>query len=128
MHRRDRKRKVIRDRRLITIAGMQRFLFWLVRTVPLGPLAAWVMGLALGRWPHRVDVENARESTSRATLRIRYDERRRRNIFRVRCESAEVDRFVRWSDIDRAGRPAELVESEALAAIRAARRLAAGRS
>jgi len=33
---------------------MVRFLFWLLWHVPLGRLAPWVMGLALGRWPHHV--------------------------------------------------------------------------
>lgn len=35
---------------------MRRFLFWLVMdsTIKLGPLAPWVFGLAIGRWPHRV--------------------------------------------------------------------------
>jgi len=30
---------------------MKRFLFWLVWNVPLGPLAPWVLGLALGSKP-----------------------------------------------------------------------------
>jgi hypothetical protein len=33
---------------------MRRFLFWLVFNVPLGPLAPWVMGLALGSKPREV--------------------------------------------------------------------------
>jgi hypothetical protein len=33
---------------------IRRFLFWLVWNVPLGPLAPWVMGLALGRKPREV--------------------------------------------------------------------------
>ncbi len=33
---------------------MRYFLFWLVFNVPLGPLAPWVLGLALGSWPKRV--------------------------------------------------------------------------
>ena len=36
------------------VATMRRLLFWLVRNVPLGPAAPWVLGLALGRRPHRV--------------------------------------------------------------------------
>lgn len=33
---------------------MRRILFWLVDNVPLGRLAPWVFGLALGRVPLRV--------------------------------------------------------------------------
>ena len=33
---------------------MRRFLFWLVRNVPLGPAAPWMLGLALRQRPHRV--------------------------------------------------------------------------
>lgn len=33
---------------------MRRFLFWLIHNVPLGPLAPWVFGLAIGRMPRRV--------------------------------------------------------------------------
>ena len=32
---------------------MRGFLFWLVWNVPLGRLAPWVMGLAVGRLPHK---------------------------------------------------------------------------
>lgn len=32
----------------------RRALWWLVWHVRLGPLAPWVFGLALGRWPRRV--------------------------------------------------------------------------
>jgi hypothetical protein len=31
----------------------RRGLLWLFDNVPLGPLAPWVLGLALGRWPRR---------------------------------------------------------------------------
>lgn len=34
---------------------MRSFLFWLVKNVPLGRAAPWVLGLALGRWPRKVD-------------------------------------------------------------------------
>jgi hypothetical protein len=35
---------------------MSRFLLWLVMDskIKLGPLAPWLFGLAIGRWPHRV--------------------------------------------------------------------------
>lgn len=33
---------------------MSRFLMWLVDNVPMGRLAPWVFGLAMGRWPRRV--------------------------------------------------------------------------
>lgn len=33
---------------------MRRFLFWLIDNVPLGPIAPWVFGLAIGRMPRRV--------------------------------------------------------------------------
>lgn len=33
---------------------MSRLLIWLVWNVPLGPLAPWVLGLALGRKPQKV--------------------------------------------------------------------------
>lgn len=33
---------------------IRRCLFWLVWNVPLGPLAPWVLGLAMGRKPRRV--------------------------------------------------------------------------
>ena len=33
------------------------FLLWSVFNVPLGKLAPYVLGLALGRWPHRVQEE-----------------------------------------------------------------------
>lgn len=33
---------------------MNGFLFWLVDNVPLGRLAPWVFGLAIGRLPRRV--------------------------------------------------------------------------
>ena len=41
---------------------MTRFLFWLVWNVPLGRLAPWVLGLALGRWPRRVPYPTEGES------------------------------------------------------------------
>ena len=31
-----------------------KFLFWLVFNVPLGRLAPYVLGLAMGRWPKKV--------------------------------------------------------------------------
>ncbi len=36
---------------------ISRFLSWLVMEspIPLGPLAPWVFGLAIGGWPHRVE-------------------------------------------------------------------------
>lgn len=33
---------------------MRKLLIWIVFHVPLGPLAPWVLGLALGRIPRRV--------------------------------------------------------------------------
>ena len=33
---------------------MRGFLFWLVQNVPLGPLAPYILGLALGRKPRKV--------------------------------------------------------------------------
>lgn len=33
---------------------MRAFLFRLLTRHDLGPLAPWVLGLALGRWPRRV--------------------------------------------------------------------------
>lgn len=30
---------------------MRNFCMWLFDNVPLGPLAPWVFGLAIGRWP-----------------------------------------------------------------------------
>lgn len=33
---------------------IRRVLFWLVWNVPIGPLAPWVLGLALGGRPRRV--------------------------------------------------------------------------
>jgi hypothetical protein len=34
---------------------ISRFLFWLVldSRIPLGRLAPWIFGLAMGRWPHK---------------------------------------------------------------------------
>ena len=38
------------------ISKIQEFLIWLVWDGPkLGPLAPWVFGLAIGRWPHKVE-------------------------------------------------------------------------
>jgi hypothetical protein len=36
---------------------MSRFLFWLVvdSPIPLGPLAPWLLGLAIGRAPRKVN-------------------------------------------------------------------------
>jgi len=43
------------------------FLVWLVFNVPLGRLAPWVLGLALGRKPHQVkyaeDTPRGREAS-----------------------------------------------------------------
>lgn len=36
------------------VPTMRRALFWLVRNVPLGAAAPYVLGLALGRWPRRI--------------------------------------------------------------------------
>ncbi len=36
---------------------MRGFLLWLVWNVPLGRLAPWVMGLAMGRMPHRQEAK-----------------------------------------------------------------------
>lgn len=36
------------------VPTMRRVLFWLVRNVPLGRAAPWVLGLALGSKPQRV--------------------------------------------------------------------------
>ena len=33
---------------------MRKLLIWLVFHAPLGPLAPWVLGLAIGRMPRRV--------------------------------------------------------------------------
>jgi hypothetical protein len=33
---------------------MSRFLMWLIDNVPMGRLAPYVFGLAIGRWPHKV--------------------------------------------------------------------------
>jgi hypothetical protein len=32
---------------------MRGVFFWLVWNVPLGPLAPWIFGLAMGRMPHK---------------------------------------------------------------------------
>jgi len=39
---------------------MRKFFLWLVldTKVPLFGLAPWVLGLALGRWPHKVRKED----------------------------------------------------------------------
>lgn len=34
---------------------MRRFLLWLVWRVPLGILTPWVLGLAIGRMPHKAE-------------------------------------------------------------------------
>lgn len=34
---------------------MRRFLIWLAITVQMGRLNPWLLGLAIGRIPHRVD-------------------------------------------------------------------------
>jgi hypothetical protein len=34
---------------------IRQFLFWLVWNVPLGRLAPWVMGIAMGRMPRKVE-------------------------------------------------------------------------
>lgn len=34
---------------------MRRLAMWLVWNVPMGRLAPWVLGFAMGRRPHRVD-------------------------------------------------------------------------
>lgn len=34
---------------------MRRFLMWLVWNVPLGPLAPYILGLAVGAWPERCE-------------------------------------------------------------------------
>ncbi len=34
---------------------MRKLLIWIVWNVPLGPLAPYVLGLALGRMPKRID-------------------------------------------------------------------------
>lgn len=51
---------------------MRGFLFWLVcdSRVPLGPLAPWVLGLAFGRRPRRVEKES---NTYRVTGQYRQD-------------------------------------------------------
>jgi len=33
---------------------MRSFLFWIIHNIPLGKLAPWVFGLAIGRKPHRI--------------------------------------------------------------------------
>lgn len=33
---------------------ISRALFWLIDNVPMGRLAPWVFGLAMGRWPRKV--------------------------------------------------------------------------
>lgn len=42
---------------------MRRFLFWLVidSKFPLGKLAPYVLGLAMGRWPHKVKKDGEQE-------------------------------------------------------------------
>lgn len=35
-------------------AKMRKFLFWIIHNIPLGRLAPWVVGLAIGRRPHRI--------------------------------------------------------------------------
>ena len=34
---------------------MKKLLLWIVWNIPLGPLAPWVLGLAIGRMPHRAE-------------------------------------------------------------------------
>jgi len=34
---------------------MRRFLFWLVWNIPLGRFAPWILGLAFGSKPHKVE-------------------------------------------------------------------------
>ena len=36
---------------------MRRFLLWIVWNIPLGPLAPWVLWLAIGRMPHKTEEE-----------------------------------------------------------------------
>ncbi len=42
---------------------IQKFFMWIWRkeTIPLGPLAPYVLGLALGRMPHRVKEKNEKD-------------------------------------------------------------------
>lgn len=41
---------------------MRRVLFWLLDNVPLGRLAPWVFGLAIGRKPHKETTRGGRGS------------------------------------------------------------------
>lgn len=34
---------------------LRHFAWWLFEVLPLGPLAPYVFGLLIGRWPHRVE-------------------------------------------------------------------------
>ena len=46
---------------------MRRFLFWLVWNVPLGNLAPYVLGLALGQKPERMNREANDENNNTGT-------------------------------------------------------------
>lgn len=37
---------------------MRKFLMWIVWNIPLGKLAPWVFGLAIGSKPERINNEN----------------------------------------------------------------------
>lgn len=39
---------------------MRQLLFWILWHVPLGPLAPWIMGLALGKMPHKLKSQEAK--------------------------------------------------------------------
>ena len=41
---------------------ISNFLMWLVDNVPMGRLAPYVFGLALGRWPHRVEGDKGKRA------------------------------------------------------------------
>lgn len=34
---------------------MRRLLMWIILNIPIGPLAPWVLGLAVGRLPHKAE-------------------------------------------------------------------------
>ena len=43
---------------MIGATMIRKFLMWLVWNVPLGRVAPWVFGLAIGRMPYRLEADN----------------------------------------------------------------------